>query len=333
MVYLKLDGGDNMDQTVTFDYFYGGQSDAFSFYRIPRILITGQQFKRLSTDAKLLYGLLLDRMGLSFRNEWYDEQGRVYIYYRLDEIQADLNCGHDKAVKLLSELDTDKGIGLIERVRQGQGRPTKIYVKQFTTAEIPQPPEGLAPPKGPASRFPKSGSQDFGLSEVLTSENQTSRLRETGSADFRKSEWNYNNIIYPYKSYPDPSIYPSQGMAPRQMDRRECIEQVEEHIGCPQLRAQYGGEDADSMLTLIADTMCSTCPTIRIGGDEIPAEAVKDRFWQLKQSHVEYVLERMRETTTKIRNIRGYLLTALYNAPVTIGPYYQSEVQHDLYGQ
>ena len=157
MVYLKLDGGDNMDQTVTFDYFYGGQSDAFSFYRIPRILITGQQFKRLSTDAKLLYGLLLDRMGLSFRNEWYDEQGRVYIYYRLDEIQADLNCGHDKAVKLLSELDTDKGIGLIERVRQGQGRPTKICVKQFTTAEILQPPEGSTP------RLPKNGSQNFEL--------------------------------------------------------------------------------------------------------------------------------------------------------------------------
>ena len=93
-----------MSQTISFDYFYGGQSDAFSYYRIPRLLITGQQFKGLSTDAKLLYGLLLDRMGLSSRNGWYDELGRVYIYYPLDEIQADLNCGHDKAVKLLALL-------------------------------------------------------------------------------------------------------------------------------------------------------------------------------------------------------------------------------------
>ena len=116
-----------MGQTVLFDYFYGGQSDAFSYYRIPRLLITGQQFKSLSTDAKLLYGLLLDRMGLSSRNGWYDELGRVYIYYPLDEIQDDLSCGHDKAVKLLAELDTGKGIGLIERVKQGQGRPAKIY--------------------------------------------------------------------------------------------------------------------------------------------------------------------------------------------------------------
>ena len=108
-----------MSQAISFDYFYGGQSDAFSYYRIPRLLITGQQFKGLSTDAKLLYGLLLDRMGLSSRNGWYDELGRVYIYYPLDEIQADLNCGHDKAVKLLAELDIGKGIGLIERVKQG----------------------------------------------------------------------------------------------------------------------------------------------------------------------------------------------------------------------
>ena len=90
-----------MGQTVLFDYFYGGQSDAFSYYRIPRLLITAPQFKRLSTDAKLLYGL-------SSHNSWYDEPGRVYIYYALDEIQRDLNCGHDKAVKLLAELDSAK---------------------------------------------------------------------------------------------------------------------------------------------------------------------------------------------------------------------------------
>ena len=109
-----------------FDYYYGDESGQFSFYRIPRQLITGARFKRLSTDAKLLYGLLLDRMGLSAKNGWYDEKGRVYIYYPLEEIQQDMNCGHDKATKLLVELDSGKGFGLIERIRQGQGRPTKI---------------------------------------------------------------------------------------------------------------------------------------------------------------------------------------------------------------
>lgn len=114
-----------------FDYYYGDESNQFSFYRIPRQLITGEQFKKLSTDAKLLYGLLLDRMGLSAKNGWYDDQGRVYIYYTLDEIQADLGCGHEKAVKLLAELDTGKGFGLIERVKRGQGRPAKIDASRY----------------------------------------------------------------------------------------------------------------------------------------------------------------------------------------------------------
>lgn len=140
-----------MCEVQVFDYYYGDESSQFSFYRIPRPLIRDKRFSRLSTDAKLLYGLMLDRMGLSARNGWYDSEGRVYIYYPLEEVQQDMNCGHDKATKLLVELDGGKGFGLIERVRQGQGRPAKIYVKRFTTREIspqPSPSQGTPPPSG-----------------------------------------------------------------------------------------------------------------------------------------------------------------------------------------
>ena len=126
-----------MTADTVFDYFYGDESNMFSFYRIPRQLIVGEQFRKLSTDAKLLYGLFLDRVGLSAKNGWYDEQGRVYIYYTINEIREDMNCGNDKAIKLLAELDAVKGFGLIERVKQGQGRPAKIYVKRFSTGKIP----------------------------------------------------------------------------------------------------------------------------------------------------------------------------------------------------
>ena len=86
--------------------------------------MTGEYFRGLSTDAKLLYGLLLNRTGVSAKNGWLDEFGRVYIYYTIDEIMMDLNCGHVKAGKLLAELDTEKGIGLIERVNlQRVSRP------------------------------------------------------------------------------------------------------------------------------------------------------------------------------------------------------------------
>ena len=84
-----------MAAVIVSDYFYGEESEQFSYFRIPRLLVRSKKFKTLSTDAKLLYGLMLDRMGLSAKHGWYDELGRVYIYYTLDEIQTDLMCGHN----------------------------------------------------------------------------------------------------------------------------------------------------------------------------------------------------------------------------------------------
>lgn len=156
---------------MDFTYYYGDESGQFSYFRIPRQLVTGGQFRRLSTDAKLLYGLLLDRMGLSAKNGWYDKLGRVFIYYTLDEIQADLNCGHDKATKLLVDLDIGKGIGLIERVRQGQGKPTRIYVKRFTTGQIPpqlQRPQGFPPSSSPEYGKPAAQSAENPQVSILT---------------------------------------------------------------------------------------------------------------------------------------------------------------------
>ena len=167
-------------------YFYGDEAMQFTYFRIPCQLITHPRFKHLSTDSKLLYGMLLDRMSLSIKNEWYDDTGRVYIYYTVDEIGSNLNCGRDKAMKLLAELDTGKGVGLIERIKQGQGKPTRIYVKRFTTQELPpQPekkPEPPAPPPGvefadvQTSDFPTSRGRDFRRAEVAeTDPNQTKR--------------------------------------------------------------------------------------------------------------------------------------------------------------
>lgn len=177
-----------------FDYYYGEESESCSFYRIPRLLIVGERFSGLSTDAKLLYGLMLDRMNLSARNGWYDDAGRVYIYYTLEEIQESMSCGHGKAVRLLAELDTGKGIGLIERTKQGQGRPARIYVKRYTTREISAPP--AVPP-------------DFPNTEVQTSENGKSRVPKNGSADFPKEDANYKDINQTDMSQLYPSPPPS----------------------------------------------------------------------------------------------------------------------------
>lgn len=318
-----------MYSVVSFDYFYGGESEQFSYYRIPRLLVTGYQFKNLSTDAKLLYGLMLDRMGLSARNGWYDEKGRVYIFYSLEEVMTDLNCGHDKAVKMLADLDTVKGIGLIERVKQGQGKPTIIYVKQFTTKAVPLPPATNK------SQSAESRSFDFGFSELWTSDNQNSGLLEIRSADIAKPEVPiYNN--YPYSNYLDKTyLYLSINQSNQTMDvidREKVTACVKENIGYIAFSQQQRPQ-VDELVELIVDTLCSPQATFRIGGIQFKQAIVKKRLIELEQSHIEYVLECLSKNTTKIRNIRGYLLTTLYNAPTTIEHYYQATVQYDLYGQ
>ena len=114
-------------------YFYGANAEQFAFYRIPKVFFTEPLLCGISIEAKLLYGLMLDRLSLSTRNDWVDADGRVYIYYTVENVMEDLNCGNKKAVKLLNELDSE--YGLIERKRQGLGKPTKIYVKALRTVK------------------------------------------------------------------------------------------------------------------------------------------------------------------------------------------------------
>lgn len=114
---------------MQYEYFYGAQSEQFSFYRIPKALFTEPNFRELSTDAKVLYGILLDRMSLSLKNQWLDAQNKVYIIFTVEEIMDALNCANQKATRLMVELE--KQAGLIERKRQGLGRPNLIYVKNF----------------------------------------------------------------------------------------------------------------------------------------------------------------------------------------------------------
>ena len=114
---------------MQYEYFYGAQAEQFSFYRIPKALFTEPNFRELSTDAKVLYGILLDRMSLSLKNQWLDAQNKVYIIFTVEEIMDEMNCANQKATRLMVELE--KQAGLIERKRQGLGRPNLIYVKNF----------------------------------------------------------------------------------------------------------------------------------------------------------------------------------------------------------
>ena len=123
------------------DYYYGNEAEQYSFYRIPKVLFTDSRFKAVSVEAKVLYGLLLDRMALSVKNGWMDEYGRVYIIYTISDILETLGCAEQKANKLLGELDSAKGIGLIERKWRGLGKPQcdlcqKLYRQETGAARL-----------------------------------------------------------------------------------------------------------------------------------------------------------------------------------------------------
>ena len=285
---------------MDFDYFYVEQSENYTFYRIPKLLFTEKLFADLSTEAKVLYGLLLDRIGLSRDNGWIDDEGRVYVFFTIRAIKVSMRCANTKACGLLKELDA---FGLIERRKQGQGKPTVIYVKDF-------------------SRFPKSEFRD--------SDNENSRVPITGIQDFPKSERNKTdknkteiNKTDPILSVPDVDKDTDE----RESYRDYLFDQLEMDILYE--RYPYDGETLDAIMTLMLDVICSKRKYIRIAGDDKPLNVVKSQFMKVSCEHIEYVMDCMKENGTKIRNIKQYLLAAIYNAPLTLGPYYQAWVNND----
>lgn len=310
-----------MSKSLAFDFYYGGEAEQYSFYRIPRALIVEERFRGVSNDAKLLYGLMLDRMGLSLKNGWMDESGKVFVYFSLDDIQKAMGCAHQKACKLLAELDTGKGIGLIELKKQGQGKPAKIYVKRFYTQDDrPEPPQ-VPPPPPTDDLKTEPQNANKGKSALPFAE---CAERPASSTNYTYSNQTYPSQLYPSIHPPLPPLDGSDGY-----DRRN---DIREQIGYEQLLVDYGQEEMDELVELLMDVYCATRPTIRVGGEDRPTRQVLERLKLLDCGHVRYVEDCLSASTNKIRNIRAYLLTAIYNAPATMGRYYQAEAQHDLYG-
>lgn len=169
---------------MKFNYYYGIESEQFSFYRIPRILIKDERFKKLSNDAKLLYGLMLDRMSLSMKNEWLDDENRVYIIYTVDSIMEDLGYSKPTCTKIMRELDAEDGIGLIEKKRRGRGKPDIIYVKNFVSIEENEKEEDITN----TDTSTEVQDFDFKTQKRLTSGSQKSKLQEVKNLDFQKKE-------------------------------------------------------------------------------------------------------------------------------------------------
>ena len=356
---------------MKFNYYYGNEANQFNFYRIPKVLFTDGRFAKLSVEAKVLYGLMLDRMCLSVKNGWIDEENRVYIYFRLEEAIECLNFGKDKCVKLFSELDAKSGIGLIRRKKQGLGKPVMIYVMNFIsnttevkTSVIEEKDNGvsddakteelsnnadLTVAEVQTSEKPKSemrvGNNENNTqnAEVKTSEKPTSRLRHSTevqtseipksgvlknrSQEFGNSDPNNTNINN--TDFNDTESILSDHDVDKK-SRMVCEEKIKKNIEYEHLLEIYPKEDIDGLLNIIVDAICSKKPYLVVAGEETPKTIVTARLLNLNSNHIEYVMDSLKKNTTSIKNIKSYLLTALYNASSTIGHYYRAEVNHDF---
>lgn len=293
-----------------YDYFYGAESDQFSFYRIPKVLFTEERFKSISAEAKVLYGLLLDRMSLSARNGWLDEEGRVYIIFSVEDIMTSMGCANQKAAKLLYELESK--CQLIERKRQGLGKPNLIYVKNFV---IPS-----------ESHFKKCENHDSGSVKITSQESLKSHANNTE---------NNNTEFSDTESFLFTSFRENHTREPKRSEadqRQQYKDLIMENISYDTLLYDYPYDQdiLTEILEIMVDVVCTTKPTVRISGDDKPAEVVRSQFLKLDSEHIRFVMGGLKENTTRIRNMRQYLLATLYNAPLTIGNYYRSLVSHDM---
>ena len=285
---------------MTLDYFYGQAGELFSFFRIPKALFQEQRFQDLSTDAKTLYGILLDRMSLSVRNEWFDKKGRVFIIFTIEDVKRTLRCADNKATRLLRELEE---FGLIERKRRGQGKPCLVYVKNFS-AESSK--ESVKNRDNDDSCGSKIACQDPVKSRGI-------KKKEN------KTEMNNTNLILSDES--------------EKMKNRELLEEYFSHSLEMDLLLRLYPDDEDTLyqiVNLLVDTCATNRKLLHIAGDDKPAEVVRSRFMKLNADHIRFVLKCLAENSNPIRNMKQYLLASLYNAPTTMQLSYQNQTNHDL---
>ena len=173
-----------MKENISFEFIrFDNKMEANIYYRIPKILFESKVFEDLSTDAKYLYSFMLDRVSLSSKNKWIDPDGRVYIIYTVKQVCEILKCGKDKASKLLAELDSENGIGLIERVRRGLCKPDKIYVKDIVVQK-----DHVDKKKSDVSENATSGGRFNRLQEVEKTEVMNSEIHATQGGKNRCQE-------------------------------------------------------------------------------------------------------------------------------------------------
>lgn len=329
-----------------FNYLTASGIDKFTFYRVPKILFTDAKFQHLTSEAKILYGLLLDRATLSKTNHWIDEDGRVYVYYKQDEAMELLNIKKNKVISIFRELEE---IGLIVRKKIGQGNPTKIYVMNFSEPDgniecISQTSDETI--EKDVKRFEKQTSENCsGQTSDKNIKKDVKRFEKQTSKGL-KNKINSSNYINNTELNDTESIYQSADVTNktsenlrknRMNDKNDypvLVNRLKEQISYDMLITQ-GKEQStlDLIVSLIADIYSHSCEKITVNGIDMPIDRVEEQFKKLEYEHIDFIFECLEQVTAnkKIKNIRSYLLTCLYNAPYTMGITIDSQVNFDMH--
>ncbi|HGC9720862.1 TPA: replication initiator protein A [Streptococcus agalactiae] len=304
---------------IKFSYYYGKEADQYSFFKIPKILYTDSIFKTLSSDAKVLYAILLDRMSLSMKNGWLDEENKVFIIFTIDEIEETMNIGRNKAINIMKEI---QDFGLIEKKRRGLGKPNIIYVKSFLVETIEE--NGKMEEEKNGDRSLNDKFQEVSKANLQKFEKQTSRNLKNKPQEVSKTNCNKTNINKTKKSDTDISKTTS-------IDKTGCKRkskkgeggQVEKIIKQNILYFDFMDRDSptkeniDFIVEIMVDAVESK-RDLKINQTWISYEKIKEKFLSIKKEHIEYILSVLRENTSKITHFRSYLLSIIYNAPINI---------------
>ena len=358
---------------MAFEYYYGKQADQYSFIKVPKLLVHDKAFIGLSVDAKMLYGLLLDRMSLSMKNGWLDEENRVYIIYQIKDIMSDMNMARATAVKYLQEL---VDFGLVEKKKRGLGLPNILYVKSFLVEKesieqektlderytnIPETPKNTQKFNNYTSRSSKIETQEVQKLNYKEFNNYTSGSSENEIQEVQELDPNNTNInntknintnilSYPITEGEEPDMTGADNWTHKKglsitmskADRMGCdkkkseyelyMDLIKNNIEYDALKERYplDAELIDGIVEMMTEVTVSTNDYIVIASNSFPKEVVKSRFLKLNFSHLEYVMSCFKSNTTKVKNIKKYLLASLFNAPSTMNGYYTAEVNHDM---
>ena len=268
------------------------------FIPLPRFMLAGEY----SINAKPLYGLLLNRTTLSQKSGWVSEDGNVYVIYTIKQMANDLDRSERTVKTALRELEN---AGLITRIRQGWNQANRIFLQIPDRVQVSSRPEGNICPMDVQDSSPCMG-QKLPASNTDTEYKEHSKTERVESTRRRYGEFQ-NVFLSGEECSRLETAYPGKAA--------EYIERLSQYM--------VDRDRLDEIVDLILETVCTRRKTIRVAGDDYPAELVKSKFMKLDSEHIRFVLDCMRENTTKIRNIKQYLKAALFNAPSTIGNYYR----------